>query len=354
MTSSSTVVCLVALRVVVALLAPVVLAGGCTGSVVVPGADAARSSDGSSRGADGGGVDRSAEPPDSSTVDRGTLDGSGPADGVPSDGGSTDAGPPPPPPPPPPPMEPDIDALDWAVPGYGVGYKDTQNPRGNNVFIGYAGYQVTDDQSRAWVTALYRAWLRDRGVRHVFAVRGPRDVTYSSYEIGNTRIVATMLPAIDDATHFIAVAGHSSGSYVAHELFGQLFAMGYDPEGKTRGKIVYYDLDGARGSLDDNLIGALRRAYFVSAHSSVGDSWSLNASGMMSAGATWPQAGGFLAYDASDSGCNGGASFCLHVTLVTTRPHDLSGANAALDYTDFDGRPVNTWYLDAGGDALLP
>ena len=37
-------------------------------------------------------------------------------------------------------------------------------------------------RSRSWVTALYRAALRDRGVRWVYAVQGPAQAGYDSAE----------------------------------------------------------------------------------------------------------------------------------------------------------------------------
>ena len=42
-----------------------------------------------------------------------------------------------------------------------------------------------------------------------------------------------------------------SGSYVANELFGQVFDGTHDPEHVLANKLVYADLDG--GGLDDHL-----------------------------------------------------------------------------------------------------
>ena len=56
-----------------------------------------------------------------------------------------------------------------------------------------------------------------------------------------------------------------------------------------------------------------------------------------------------LAYDASKSGCNAGAEWCVHVTLINTKPHDPSNADPLKDYSDFSGRPVCTSYV-----ALMP
>lgn len=242
--------------------------------------------------------------------------------------------------------EPDFAALDWTDVGVGVAYKDSGNPRGDRVFIGYAGYGVDDAGARSWATALYADALRDLGVRHVFAVRGPDTVTYVNREIQNSLLIATMLPVLS-ADASIAVAAHSSGAWVACELFEQLFGGGLDPGGATAGRIVYYDLDGLYGCLPAGAQDSLRALHFVYAESAAGTS--LNAGDMADGAATYGQPP--LVHDASASGCAGGASLCLHVSLVNTVPHDPS-TGSPLDYADFAGRPVNTFYLDATAGEL--
>jgi len=203
---------------------------------------------------------------------------------------------------------------------------------------------VDDAAARSWITALYRAALRDRGVRHVYAVRGPASVQYTEKEIQNSLLVASMLPALaPDST--ITVAAHSSGAWVACELFAQLYEQGLDPGGASDGRVAYFDLDGLYGCLDATVAGHLRALHFVYAVS--GGGTSLNASDMQEGAGVYAVEP--LAYDAAGSGCQEDARFCLHVSLVNTRPHDPS-TGSPVDYADFDGRPVNTWYLDAAGD----
>jgi hypothetical protein len=247
-----------------------------------------------------------------------------------------------------PPPEPDFDVLPWETGddvGFGVARKDGQNPLGNNVFVGYAGYAIDLDAARAWVTALYHASLRDRGVRYVYAVQGPQDPSYSQLEIGNSKIVASLLGQVDAATGFVLVAGHSSGSFVAHELLGQL-AGGLDPDDVTAGKVVYFDLDGGQSGLSQPIVGRLRRAYFVAALDGATGTFSPNHDSMTSAGATYAAAGGYLENDSSASGCDPGAQWCVHVTLINTQPHDKSNGGSA-DYADFVDRPVAHAFIDA-------
>lgn len=261
---------------------------------------------------------------------------------------SSDAAPDAPAPPPP-----DAGAIPWETGtsvGYGVAFKDTKNPGGESVFVGYAGYQVTLASAEAWVEALYGASLAARGVRYIWAVQGPNDPSYSNLEIGNSKIVAAMLPRVGAQTKFVLVAGHSSGSFVAHELLGQL-AGGLDPQAVTAGRVVYFDLDGGESGLTAASVARLRKAYFVGSRDGATGTDSPNLSTMQAAGATYASAGGYWQNDASSSGCDAGAAWCVHVTLITTRPHDPTTGDPLLDYADFAGRPVCHSWIDAKASA---
>jgi hypothetical protein len=77
---------------------------------------------------------------------------------------------------------------------------------------------------------------------------------------------------------------------------------------------------------------------------------------MMSAGAAYAQKGGYFDSDADSAGCQAAATWCLHMTMVTTKPHDPSGADGIPDYSDFAGRPVAHAYIEAKANesGLLP
>jgi hypothetical protein len=183
----------------------------------------------------------------------------------------------------------------------------------------------------------------------VWAVQGPNDRTYANLEIGNSTIVATLLPLVGPATRFVLVAGHSSGSFVAHELLGRL-AGGMDPEGITAGRVVYFNLDGGANGLTPSVVGRLRHAYFVAAHDGTTGTDSPRLATMRSLGAAYASAGGYWQHDAGDSGCRPGAQWCVHDALVTTRPHARASASAQLDYSDFDGRDACHGWIDAKAD----
>jgi hypothetical protein len=247
---------------------------------------------------------------------------------------------------------PDPAAIPWETGpqvGFGVAFKDTKNPAGENLFIGYAGYRVSLSSAEAWVEALDEASLAARGVRYLWAVQGPNDRTYSNFEIGNSRIVGTMLPLVGQGTRFVLVAGHSSGSFVAHELLGRL-AGGMDPLGVTAGRIVYFNLDGGAGGLTAASVGRLRHAYFVAAHDGTTGTDSPRLPTMRFLGATYASAGGYWQNDAADSMCQQRAQWCLHDALITTRPHAPTHASAQLDYSDFADRQASHRWIDAKAD----
>ena len=253
-------------------------------------------------------------------------------------------------------QDPDFESIPWvtgADVGFGVASKDTSNHLGQNVFIGYAGYGLTLDAAEKWVSALYASSLASRGVRYVFAVQGPADVAYSGLEIGNSKIAAALDGEVTGDTHFVLIAAHSSGSYVAHELLGQL-ASGSDPNGVTQDKVVYFDLDGGLLGLSAASVNRTRRTYFVSSFDATTSTYATNQSSMTAGASTYGQKGGYLELDASGAGCDAGANWCLHMTLITTLPHDPQNLDAIENYSDFVGRPVTHAYIDMkSADAAL-
>jgi hypothetical protein len=248
---------------------------------------------------------------------------------------------------PPAPPGPDVHAIPWqtgATIGAGVAMKDTKNPLGNNVFLAYAGYEVSLASAEAWAAALYDASLAARGVRWLYAIKGPADPGYDAQEIGNSHIASALVSGeVTSTTKFILVAGHSSGTFVADELFEQL-ATGADPANVTADKVVFFNLEGGEKDVSTTAIGRLHRAYYVGAHD--GATLSPNHADMVSLGNEHAAKGGFLDYDAGSSGCNAGAKWCVHVSLVITKPHDPSTGDPLTDYSDFTGRPVNHAWLD--------
>jgi hypothetical protein len=241
---------------------------------------------------------------------------------------------------------PDFDELPWQTGdeiGYGIAYKDSQDPSAHSIFVGYAGYPFPLDAAQSWVTELYHARLAELGVRHVYAVQGPATVGYVDLEIGNSQIAEALGTQLGD-TGFVLVAGHSSGTYVAHELLGQL-RDGLDGTGVTEDRVVYFNLDGGVAGLEDALVARLHRAYFVSVLDSNTGTVAPNRDAMQYAAGQWPDKGGYLDLEGNASGCNAGAQWCLHMVVINQLPHDPTDSSV-VDYYDFVDRPVVTEYID--------
>jgi hypothetical protein len=237
----------------------------------------------------------------------------------------------------------------WSVLGNGVAYKSIGG--GAGVFVGYAGYSVPLDRSGAWVDALSDARLKALDIGHVYAVRGPSDAGYNNKNIANTRLVKHLVDGAGPAAPFVLVAAHSSGTYVAHELFGQVFEGGGDPRGVLDGKIVYANLDGGFAGLDAHILGSLKKIAFVWAEdTTLARGRSANAGGMEALGREHGGSGLRLVMDRS--GCHSGAKWCLHDLLITSKPHDPDRFDLVRDYTDFAGRPVQTGWIRALEDSL--
>jgi hypothetical protein len=231
----------------------------------------------------------------------------------------------------------------WSSVSFGVTTKDTGG--GDNIVIAYGGYTATDADSQAWVTEMTATRLAQLGVGHMYAVRGPKDADYASREIGNSEL-ATVLGTQAAAATYVIVIAHSSGGFVADELF--TFATP-----TVLAKIGYFNLDGGSWALTDALVGSMRGVYFCNAHDSVaGDSENTSSDESLHAQFA---ASHFFTVDADGSGCDVGAGWCLHDTLIINHPHDPTTFDLALDYTDFTGgRQVITSYIDqAVSDGVL-
>jgi hypothetical protein len=207
----------------------------------------------------------------------------------------------------------------WSPVSFGVTTMDTGG--GNDIVIAYGGYTATDQDSQAWVTQMTTVRLAQLGVGHLYAVRGPKDADYASREIGNSELAAALATQAAAASHVIVIA-HSSGGFVADELF--TFASA-----SVISKIAYFNLDGGSWALTEAMVTSMRGVYFCSAHDSVaGDSE--NTSSDQSLHAEFA-ASHLFTVDADGSGCNVGAGWCLHDTLIINRPHDPTTFDLALD-----------------------
>ena len=218
---------------------------------------------------------------------------------------------------------------------------------GPNVLIVYGGYTATDADSEALSLQYVSAQMGALGVSRVYAVRGPEDASYSAREIGNSSLAA-QLAGMVSSIGFVAVVAHSSGAFVADELFTEANAQ-------VLSKIVYFDLDGGSWALTNSLVAEMAGVYFCNAHDSIAGE-SANYSSIVSLHADFP-ASHYYTVNSTGSGCNVGAQWCLHDTLITTRPHNPATFDLALDYVDFTGTGRHVIVAEmrqAMADGVLP
>jgi hypothetical protein len=225
----------------------------------------------------------------------------------------------------------------WSAIGLGVAYQRVS--AGDGVLIAYGGYSAKLTYSAGWATELVDAKLGGAGVGHIYAVKGPLHADYAGAEIGNSKLRAHLATLGSSAP--IYVVGHSSGSFVAHELVNQLHARG---DTATLGRIAYADLDGG-GGLSQTVAHELGHLAFVYAKDpTLAHGYSQNAGTAMALGMTYSNAKTFEV-TVPGTGCNSGAGWCMHDVVITHRPHNSTAYDLADDYTDFEHRPVTTEYL---------
>ena len=253
------------------------------------------------------------------------------------------------------------DGLSWMTISSGVNYAVADSALGDDVFVGLSGWNVKQEWGNNWVSGLYAAKLRALGVRHVYSVAGPQHDNYSGREIGTLELARHLLFLMKShpSSKRIIIAAHSSGSYVAHALFQDLYdGAGLDSTRLTDGKILYFCLDGGIGSgsfgveITQRMADRLGHICGVSACVPAANLFSPNHDEMVELGGKFGLRSSSLLIDATGCGCN--EKWCVHLTLINQKPYNQSTDNVQNDYGNFNAdHPVATAYLDSlKGSAL--
>ena len=230
----------------------------------------------------------------------------------------------------------------WTYVGYGINYQRVNT--GNAILIAYGGYSAHLAYSAGWATEVVDAKLGALGIGQIYAVQGPQDAGYNAREIGNSKL-RRHLPTIDDGTSPIYVLAHSSGTYVAHELFTQLSNAGSTD---ILSRVRYANLDGGGSGLTESIVDAMETISFVYAHDpTLSDGYSENSSSAQALGSDYAPHAKTYEVTVSNTGCDDGAGWCMHDVLITHRPHKSWTYDLADDYTDFTNRPLTDEYIDS-------
>jgi pimeloyl-ACP methyl ester carboxylesterase len=255
------------------------------------------------------------------------------------------------------PLLPEVDDLvsrtPWQPVGFGVSYKsfDGSPLASSNVVILYGGYTAEEDYVQRWANEMVRVKAAALGIGHLYAVKGPNRAGYDNHEIHNSKLAAHLAAEGRAAgAQSVVVIAHSSGTYVADELLRMLRDGAGGVPASTIAKVRLFNLDGG-GVSNAALLRQLGSAYFVFACDGAIGRCSHNASSMRSLGAQYASLGGAQEMNARGSQCSreqAGGLWCLHDTVITTRPHNPVSYDLRRDYTDFaNGRELVTAYLDA-------
>ncbi len=240
--------------------------------------------------------------------------------------------------------------------------------KGKNVLITMGGMGAKLIWVQKWTEELYKSKLNEFNIGLIIVVKGPVEEYYDSREIDikemTKRFVAFYKKYGLNETFLIV---HSSGVFPAHQMFDYLYLGGedpmikkmnirkleiLDPEGITKNKINYIMLDGELGipkgyPLVEGMVKNLKKVYsFYSIDAQTGTE-----SGMAEEAKkvkdTFTAKTILHKHIAENSGCNPGAKWCVHETLITTRPHNPAGYDLEKDYQIFDStRKVVTGYMD--------
>ncbi len=232
----------------------------------------------------------------------------------------------------------------------GIEYANTSKP-GENIFIGYGGWSTKSGAVKNWVEKLYEAELSAMNVSHLFSVKGPDSPCYEEKEIADSLLGFKLIEICSgENIKNIIIAAHSSGAFVAHNLFQYLFGKTELDKNKIiKDKIIYFNLDGGIGSNDcgapiDEVVAAkLQNIYAVYAHDSVSNKYSSNYETMILLGKKFPNSEE-IKLDVSNCGCVG--KWCIHDALIIKKPYNPEKFDLVNDYGGINyERPVQADYF---------
>lgn len=226
----------------------------------------------------------------------------------------------------------------------------------------FGGWTVRTEWVWHWLQALHRDGFSGKAMGSLCAVRGPQLASFEPPDIDVEGLAAELRTRLDEpgASAPLHLIAHSSGSFVAQRLLQALRAQGAE---SLLARVHYVNLDGDGGSgareLDADLVARLADVRAVFARDAQSGSESANAGAMRALAARHPGKVRLVVLDASRSGCQPLARWCLHMVPITVRPHDPARFDLARDYGNLGAeRPVQTGYLSSpsgrAADSLAP
>ncbi len=211
----------------------------------------------------------------------------------------------------------------------------------------FAGWTVRPEWAWHWLQELQSAAWAGQSMGLRCAVRGPSDASFVAKDIDTAAFASFLRKQIPAGKAPLTFIAHSSGAFVAQHLLQQLRKQGAV---ELLQRIRYITLDGAIGrgdrELDADLVRQLASVQAVLAQHGPQGMESANAGAMRELALRYPGRVRLQVLDASDSGCQPRARWCLHQVLINRRPHDPVNFDLARDYGQIDSEnPVQWDYL---------
>ena len=239
--------------------------------------------------------------------------------------------------------------------------------KGKNVLITMGGMGAKLKWVQKWTEELYKARLKEFNIGMIIVVKGPVEEYYDSREIEIKEMTKRFVTAYQqygfNETYLIV---HSSGVFPAHQMFDFLYIGGddpttkkmnarkleiLDPKGITKNRITYIMLDGELGipkgyTLKEKMVENLKKIYSFYAVDAETGTRSGMAHEAIKVKYAFQTKTTLYKYIAKNSGCKPDAKWCVHETLITTRPHNPARYDLEKDYQFFDStRKVVTGYM---------
>lgn len=239
--------------------------------------------------------------------------------------------------------------------------------KGKNVLITMGGMGAKLKWVQKWTEELYKSKLNEFDIGLIIIVKGPVEEYYDSREIDIKEMTKRFVAFYQEygmKETFLIV--HSSGVFPAHQMFDYLYLGGddpiikkmnmrkleiLDPEGITKNKINYIMLDGEMGipkgyPLVEGMVKNLKMVYSIYAVDAQTGTESGMADEAKKVKDNFSEKTILHKYIAENSKCLPGAKWCVHETLITTRPHNPAKYDLKNDYQIFDStRKVVTGYM---------
>ncbi|MFH0736152.1 MAG: hypothetical protein V1773_17090 [bacterium] len=248
-----------------------------------------------------------------------------------------------------------VSKFNWVNIGIGVNYTETDN-NGMDIFIGFGGWSVKQEWANNWCSNLYFEKLNYLGIKYIYSVKGPDTPCYAEKEIDNLKLAKNLLFLLKNQqgpnTNRIIVAAHSSGAFVAHQLFQILYGnQKLDSLNITSPKIIYFNLDGGIGGgdcgfeINQVIADKLAKIYAVYAYDDSIKIYSPNYDDMVLLGSMFNPKSESIEINVSGCGCS--AKWCVHDALINRAPFKPASFDLKNDYNNINQtHPVQTDYLD--------